>query len=176
MYPKLPVDEAYIEALTDIYKTHCWLSPPGYKDTHTTTNWLPVPLQTRHLKIPSVWHDGHILYTNGPKGVKNSNFKPACLVLLHLRMLFFVQSDVWISQTQAFSAKSSVSLLLFLCTFEKPGPDNVNTLHKVTNAERWQVKKSARGCRTSFVSHCVESGNLQIQQKFETSCFAALFP
>ena len=40
-------------ALAGPYKTHCQLSPPGYLAAQTTTDWLPVPLRTRHQ-----WHPG----------------------------------------------------------------------------------------------------------------------
>ncbi len=36
----------YHIALAGPYQTCCWLSPPGYLATQTTTDWLPVPLRT----------------------------------------------------------------------------------------------------------------------------------
>ena len=37
------------------YKTHCRLLPPGYSPIQTTTDWLPVPLRTRHCALCPVF-------------------------------------------------------------------------------------------------------------------------
>ena len=44
-YQKL---STHLTALAGPYKTHCQLLPPGYLDTQTTTDWLPLPSRTAH--------------------------------------------------------------------------------------------------------------------------------
>ncbi len=82
MYPWL---SAYAAALADPYKTSCWLLPPSsYNDTQTTTDWLPVPLRTRHqVQTPEGRQAFHPKHFHCQEGTGGSQLIRIHLIRIH---------------------------------------------------------------------------------------------